>query len=196
VPEEGGLISLAAVWVCAATSGWTVIGALGAAIGGVGAALGGGAAWKAASASRATSRDALEALGLALAPSLFGDAVIDPRRDGSDLGEWRARVINTSAQFAASKLRFEAGFEDGVRAEGELERLEPGASCEFTLRTIGMPPGGPLPEEAGKFAVLRYSDERGILRYELQFGFLQGRRGDGTPFPSISMIAVSEPLRI
>jgi hypothetical protein len=195
VPEVG-LISLAASWTYAATSGWTVVGALGAAVGGVGAAVGGGAAWKAASASRATSRDALEALGLALTPSLFSDAVIDPRRDGSDLGEWRARVTNTSVQFAASKLRFEAGFDDGTHVEGELERLEPGASHEFALRTIGMPPGGPLAEEAGKFAVLRYSDERGILRYEQQFGFLQGRREDGSAFPSISLIAVSEPRRI
>jgi hypothetical protein len=137
----------------AATSGWTILGALGAALGGIGAAVGGGAAWQAASASRATSRDALEALGLAIAPTLFGDAGIDPLRDGSDTGRWHVRIINTSNRYAAARLRFEASFEDGETVKDELERLEPGAVWTIQLRTIGMPPGGPSLAQAGRHAV-------------------------------------------
>lgn len=69
-------------------------------------------------------------------------------------------------------------------------------AAKFGLRVIGMPPGGPLAEEAGEFAVLRYSDEPGILRYEQQFGFLQGHRQDGSTFASVSMIPISEARRI
>jgi hypothetical protein len=58
-----------------------------------------------------------------------------------------------------------------------------------------MPPGGPSEDEAGKVAVLRYSDERGILRYELQFGFTAVAR-EGVTQHSISMIPTSEAQRI
>jgi hypothetical protein len=149
--------------VLAATSGWTVVAALGAAIGGIGAAVGGWAAWKAASASRATSRDAMEALGLAIAPTLAGDATISPILDGSETANWQARIANVSGQFAASRLHFEARFEDGTRVDQELERLEPGHTWEIPLRVIGMPPGGPLPEEARKASMLRYSRRRRIF---------------------------------
>jgi hypothetical protein len=179
----------------AATGGWTIVGALGAAVGGIGAAVGGGAAWRAASASRATSRDALEALGLTIAPTLTGEGGISPIRDGSDTGTWQLRIFNTSAQFAASKLRFEARFEDNERVEYELERLGPGETWEVPLRVIGMPPGGPRPSEAGKLAILRYSDERGILRYQQWFSFLGRQNPDGSFTPSVSMVP-SEGHRI
>jgi hypothetical protein len=63
---------------------WSVVSGLGAALGGIGAAVGGVAAWRAASASRATSRDALEALGLALVPTLTGDSGITPEGEGRE----------------------------------------------------------------------------------------------------------------
>lgn len=179
-----------------ATSVWTVVGSLGAAIGGIGAAVGGVAAWRAASASRATSRDAMEALGLAIAPSLTGEAGISPIQDGSETGTWKARIFNLSSQFTATKLHFEARFEDGERADQELERLAPGESWEIPLRVIGMPPGGPLLSEAGRASVLRYSDERGILRYEQHFGFVGRRNPDGSWTPSVSMIPTSDARRI
>lgn len=180
----------------AATSGWTILGALGAALGGIGAAIGGVAAWRAASASRATSRDALEALGLAIAPTLTGDAGIDPLHDGSETGRWHARIFNTSNRRAAVRLRFEASFEDGEIVKDELERLDPGAVWTVQLRTIGMPPGGPTSEQAGRHAVLRYSDERDILRYQIDFGFVSAPRPGGLTQPSVSMVPVSDSIPI
>jgi hypothetical protein len=179
-----------------ATSGWTILGAIGAALGGVGAAVGGVAAWRAASASRDTSRDALEALGLAIAPTLGGEAGIDPPQDGSETGRWHARIFNTSKQYAAASLHFEAAFEDGFIVKEELERLGPGEIWVVQLRTIGMPPGGPSHEEAGRYAFLRYSDERRILRYQIEFGFVTAPRPDGSTRTSVSMVPVSEAIRI
>jgi hypothetical protein len=180
----------------AATSGWTILGAVGAALGGIGAAVGGVAAWRAASASRATSRDALEALGLAIAPVLGGEGGIDPLRDGSDTGRWHARIANVSTQYAATRLHFEATFEDGLTVKDERERLGRGETWTVQLRTIQMPPGGPSVEEAGRNAFLRYSDERGILRYQIEFGFLSAPRPDGSARLSVSMVPVSEAIRI
>lgn len=179
-----------------ATSVWTILGALGAAVGGTGAAIGGGAAWRAASASRATSRDAMEALGLAIAPTLTGEGGVAPIRDGNDTGTWETRIFNVSGQFAASGLRLEARFQDGLRVAHELERLAPGAIWNVPLRVIGMPPGGPLAREAGQQIVLRYSDERGILRYEQEFGFLGRQNPDGSFTPSVSIAPVSGGRRI
>jgi hypothetical protein len=178
------------------TSVWTVVGALGAAIGGLGAAVGGVAAWRAASASRATSRDAMEALGLAIAPSLAGDAGITPIPDGTETCTWHVRIFNLSTQFAASTLHFEARFKDGERVDQALERLAPGEHWELPLRVIGMPPGGPLPNEAEEVATLRYSDEKGILRYETEFGFMGRKNPDGSWTPSVSIIETSNARRI
>jgi hypothetical protein len=182
--------------VMAATSGWTILGALGAALGGIGAAVGSVAAWRAASASRETGKDALEALGLAMAPSLTGEAGIDPIMDGSETGRWEARIFNTGGQYAATALRFEATFADGKTVKEELERLGPGQRWTVQLRTIGMPPGGPSEEEVGHGAVLRYSDERQILRYQIEFGFLSASRPGGLTQHSISMVPVTESMRI
>jgi hypothetical protein len=138
----------------------------------------------------------MEALGLALAPSLAGDAGIAPIHDGSETGTWHARIFNLSSQFGASKLHFEALFEDGERVEQQLERLAPGETWDIPLRVIGMPPGGPLPSQAGKGSILRYSDERGILRFERQFGFMGRSNPDGSWTPSVSMISTSDARRI
>lgn len=179
-----------------ATSAWMIVGALGAALGGIGAAVGGVAAWRAASASRATSRDALEALGLAITPALAGDAGIDPLQDGSETGRWHARIFNVSTQYAAANLHFEATFQDGEIVKDERERLDPGETWIVQLRTIGMPPGGPSHEEAGHHAFLRYSDERRILRYQIEFGFVTVPRPEGSTRTSVSRVPVSQAIRI
>lgn len=121
---------------------------------------------------------------------------IDPLRDGSDTGRWHVRILNVSTQYAASRLHFEAGFEDGQIAKGQRERLGRGETWTVQLRTIPMPPGGPSAEESGRNAFLRYSDERGILRYQIEFGFVSARRPDGSIRTSVSMFPVSEAIRI
>jgi len=138
----------------------------------------------------------MEALGLAIAPVLNGDAGIEPLQDGSDTGRWHARIFNVSPQYATTKLRFEATFNDGVTIKDELERLGPGETWTVQLRTISMPPGGPISEEAGRNAFLRYSDEREILRYQVEFGFLSAPRPDGSTRTSVSMVPVSSAIRI
>jgi hypothetical protein len=138
----------------------------------------------------------LEALGLAVAPALAGDAGIDPFRDGSDTGRWHARISNILTPYAATKLYFEATFEDGVIVTDALERLGPGETWTVQLRVIGMPSGGPSLQEAGRRALLRYSDERGILRYQVEFGFVTAPRSDGSTRTSVSMVPVCEAIRI
>jgi len=69
----------------------------------------------------------MEALGLAIAPTLTGEGGAVPIRDGSDTGTWETRIFNVSGQFAASGLRLEARFQDGLRVAHGLERLGPGA---------------------------------------------------------------------
>ena len=96
-----------------ATSGWTILGAIGAMVGGFGAAIGGVAAWRAASASRETSRDALEALGLAIAPSLAGDAGIQPIQDGSETGRWHARIFNVGGRTPHRSFTLKPPFRTG-----------------------------------------------------------------------------------
>lgn len=138
----------------------------------------------------------MEALGLAIAPSIAGEGGIDPLRDGSDTALWHLRLFNLSTQYAAAKLRFEASFVDGKTVKDELERLDPGETWTVQLRTIGMPPGGPSLEQAGRSAVLRYSDERDILRYQIEFGFINAPRPGGLSQPSVSMVAMGEAVRI
>ena len=86
--------------------GATVVAALAGATGAI-------AAWRSASASRATSRDALDALAIGLVPTLALDLVIDPVSDGSTRGRWAARIINGSSQLAAADVSLEATFRDG-----------------------------------------------------------------------------------
>jgi hypothetical protein len=174
---------------------WHVVGALGAAVGGIGAAIGAIAAWRSASASRATSQDALEALALSIAPALATDLSVRPQGDGNR-GRWTAQIRNQS-RFAATNIRFDATFRDGRSARGSIERLGPGEQWEVLLREVDMPPGGPSPEEGGRDMVLRYSDDRGIARYQQNYAFLVTDRHPGAPpRPTGTAIPTGEPARI
>jgi hypothetical protein len=48
------------------------------------------------------------------------------------------------------------------------------------LRKIAAPPAGPSPKQAGERLALRYSDERWLARYEIQFAFI-AQRASGAP---------------
>lgn len=178
-----------------ATHWYDVVGALGAAVGGLGAAIGAAASWRAASASRSTSQDALEALALSMVPALDVDFAVQPQGDGH-LGDWTARVRNVSQRFAANDIVFEARFADGLALHRSIEHLGPGEYRTLTMRQIAMPPGGPTSSDAGKSALIRYSDERRIARYEQQYGFYLRTLPDGTHAPLPSAGAVTEPRRI
>lgn len=115
----------------------------------------------------------MDALALALAPRLRVEcwAVAEP--EGSEVGVWKAEVLNES-QFAAVDVTVEARFADGERVRDSIERLPAGEARTIPLRAIEPPPGGPTSSQAGEELVLRYSDERGIGRYELRHLFLSG----------------------
>jgi hypothetical protein len=180
----------------AATHWYAVAGGIGAAVGGVGAAGGAIAAWRAASASRATSRDALDALAIAIAPELRIDFAVEPKSEDSDSGRWTVRIRNTSSQFAAGDVAFEARFKDGHAVSWNSERIGPKEHVEVLLREISMPPGGPTVAETGETATLRYSDFRRIWRYEQSFAFLWRKASDGSRFPVASAVPDAERQRI
>ena len=178
-----------------ATHWYDVVGALGTAVGGLGAAVGAVAAWRAAAASRSTSQYALEALALAMVPALEVDFAVQPKMN-SVIGDWTARVRNVSERFAANDVVVEAEFADGLGVHRAFEHLAPGEHRTLTMRQIAMPPGGPTRDEAGRSAVIRYSDERRIARYEQPYGFYVRTLSDGSHVPLPSAGAVAEPRRI
>jgi hypothetical protein len=175
---------------------WVEVGAIGSTLGGIGAAVGGLAAWRSASASRAASSDSRDALAIGIFPVLELETFIHPLEDGTDRGLWTARIINASAQFAASHVAVEATFRDGYRISEQIERIVPGGHASVVMRDTGMPPGGPTPEEEGMTLVLRYSDERQIARYEQPYMFILRKDGDGNYWPTGSVAPETEPVRI
>jgi hypothetical protein len=153
-------------------------------------------AWHSGKIRRITSRDSLDAIALGITPTLHLDTVIDPLEDGTTRGRWAARTINASPQFAATDVHLEASFQDGHLVDKVTERVAPGKSWLVVLREIEMPPGGPSAHEAGRSLVLRYSDERHIARYEQEFGFVvKTYRGEPSG-PTISVVPVSETVRV
>lgn len=175
------------------TPWYEVVGALGAAVGGLAAAVGAVAAWRAASASRATSRDAMDALALALAPRLRIECWPVAEPEGSDSGVWKAEIFNES-EFAATNVVLEAHFRDGQRLQEHIERLAGGTIEAVPMRDIEPPPAGPTIAQSGEELVLRYSDERGIGRYELRHLFLV--KGGGQGVPTGGVMADGPPRRI
>ena len=190
------------------THWYDVVGALGAAVGATAAAAGAAAAWRAAVASRATSRDALDALAYAIAPRLdvnFGLSV-PPHKPGEAAGprRWKARLTNPS-NFAATAITFEARFRDGrPPILVSTERLAPTRETEvWTARehhdvNLGEHrPGGSANHEALlESAVMRFTDERGIARYEQTVDFLWTVSKKGTITSTMSQTTVNEPIRI
>jgi hypothetical protein len=171
---------------------YEIVGGLGAAVGGVGAAVGGTAAWRAASASKDASRDAADALALGLKPLLALEAIAVADPEGSEQGKWSARIHNASP-FSAVDIVLEARFRDGERVRREVERLGSMESETVLLRNIAAPPAGPSPEQAGEGLALRYSDERRLARYEIQFAFIT-QRVSGAPTGNV--MVSGEPKKI
>lgn len=177
------------------THWYDVVGALGAGVGGLAAAVGAVAAWRAAAASRATSRDAMDALAFALAPTLRVECSAVAESEGSARGVWKARIFNETER-AAIDVTLEAHFRDGRRVLDRIERLAGGAVQMIPLREIEPPPGGPTSAQAGEELVLRYSDERGIGRYELRHLFLSKGHPNTEATPTGAVVPEGPPVRI
>lgn len=154
----------------AATSGWVIAGSIGAAIGGVGAAVGGAAAWRAASAARDTSRDALEALAVAIEPRVHADLFEEPQKPGEPLPTAMRMALNVrnSARWPASDVHVQVTYASRQVVEQHAELLEPMADegdLNVPLRDVT---GEWPPHEWEPVAVtVRFSDIRAIARYEV-----------------------------
>jgi hypothetical protein len=155
----------------AAAPWWEVAGAVGALIGGVGAAVGGVAAWRAASAARATSRDALEALAVGVEPRVHTDVFEEPRTSGSRLPAPTRLSLNVrnSARWAASAVDVVVTYADGEVLTHDTELLETmvdEGDMNIPLRDVT--PAWPPAEWQPIDVVVRYSDLRAIARYEVR----------------------------
>lgn len=164
-----------------AASTWDIVTSVGTAVGGLGAAAGALAAWKAALASRATSQDALEALALAMEPSVHMDVYEGPRETGAPMpGPTRMMLnIRNSARWAASAVDIEMTLGDGevIRSHHELldTMIEDG---DINLPIRDVTAEWPPHDSADVFSVVvRYSDLRGIGRYEqaMTVGLIGGK---------------------
>jgi hypothetical protein len=181
--------------ICSATHWYEVVGAIGSGVGGLGAAVGAGAAWRAARDSRATSRDALDALSYAIAPTVLVETIAVPEASGEARSPWVVRIDNTSS-FAAADVTVDVVFADGHQADRRWERVPPGDRVELEMRKIDTPPGGPKKEEAGERLVLRYSDERRIARYEERFGFMFRNHPGYGRVELTSVMSLGDPQRV
>jgi hypothetical protein len=153
-----------------AASAWDVVTSVGTAVGGLGAAAGAIAAWKAATASRATSRDALEALAVAIEPSVFMDVNQEPREVGAPMpGPTRMSLnIRNSARWPASRVDVEMTLADGEVIRSSHELLDTMvADGDINLPIRDVTPEWPPHDLAEPLSVvIRYSDLREIARYE------------------------------
>jgi hypothetical protein len=150
----------------AATPWWEVAGAAGAVVGGVGAAVGGISAWRASTAARATSRDALEALAVGIEPRLHADLFEEPRTPGGPLpGPTRMTLnVRNSARWSAGDVHMGVTYGDGKVLRHHAELLDPMADnrdLNIPLRDVtpAWPPHAWEPVDV----VVRFSDVRGPL---------------------------------
>jgi hypothetical protein len=143
-------------------STWEVIAAVGTMLGGVGAAVGAVFAAIAARSSRATSKDALEALAVGIRPR--PGYYFSPKSDST--GTRVLAAVDNPSEWPASDLTFEFRFRDGRVVHDSAERLPPGGDEEWSVVLLDSPPPNMDLEREADYAVLRYSDDRGIARYE------------------------------
>jgi hypothetical protein len=154
----------------AAAQWWEVAGAIGAVVGGLGAAVGGIAAWKAASAARATSRDALEALAVGIEPRVHVELGEEPRTPGDPLPTSTRMSLNVrnSSRWPAADIDIEVTYDDGERLQRHAELLEPMADDgDMNLPLRDVTPEWPAHNWEPIDVTVRFSDLRTIARYEV-----------------------------
>lgn len=185
----------------------TAVGALAAAIATAVAAM---AALRAAQQSNATARDAMEALGLAMQPTLDGSFMLYVIGELNGTREEYRAVIENKSNWSAMDVEVEARLSDGRSCSEHFERIGPATSNHPGLpieptRVFILIPGGPKtptsePVDGEKLRfvdqlILRFSDERRALRWEQNIQYIHETGRDG-PITSGSSECHSSLLRI
>jgi len=158
-------------------SGWEIAAAVGTCIGGLAAGVSAVFSFLSARASRATSRDALEALAVGIRPHLRVSTSLTDTDAGPGTGI--AVAVRNESSWPATDLRLEVRYRDGHVTKDSRERIDPGAHPThgydvWTVPVKGVRVAGPQAPnpysgdtvDVVASAVLTYSDERGIARYE------------------------------
>jgi hypothetical protein len=153
-------------------SAWEVVAAIGAGAGGIGSAVSAFFAWRSASASERTSRDARDALSHAIQPDPLIEIVQVPRDRGGPPGQGTAltvRVVNMD-RWTANDLELQVTLADGEVITSKRARLEPFAphgEDDWWARVRDVSEQWPPKDHAERIeVVLRYSDAQSTARHE------------------------------
>lgn len=167
------------------TDTWTVVAGVGSAVGGLAAAASAFFAWRSASASRDSSRDAAEALAIGMRPYLDVRTTYGVDSAAQPTGTYALEIDNRSA-WTARDVRLELRYRDGHIESHRREVMSPNrpAPGEPFRQAWSVPidaakpvtgrqdPFGDVRDIVGA-VVVTYSDEREIARYELHIDALQ-----------------------
>lgn len=165
---------------------WQAIGALGSMVGAIAAAFGARAAWRAAAAAQTTSRDAMEALAVGMQPEVWADFYPESLSQGAGMPwPWRMGLgIRNSARWPASDVSIDVEFADGTHVRESHELLDT-MNVDGDLYTVlrDVTSTWPTTEWEPVTAVVRFSDQRGIARYELRgtTKVRDGQHANGAP---------------
>jgi hypothetical protein len=160
------------------------------AVAAVAGAVAAGAAWRAASESSATARDAREALGLATKPTLDAGVGGDVHADdgsGNTRRYANAWVANRSV-WPAADVDVEVRMRDGRVLRRHFDRLDgkdrPSGFLDTPSPSVGIECGPPIPDDhvGTDLITVAFSDERRQLRWEItrSVARMQETRTDGS----------------
>lgn len=178
------------MFVLAAAPVWVeVTGALAAVVAAVAGAVAAVAAWRSAAASSSTSRDALEALGLAIRPTLY--AALTRTQTHTEPARTVFMVSNKET-FDAVDIEVEVVRRDGrvVRSSCKLLRGKETQPAEAGIDRFEGDIGD-LPDTFDQFQLfdvvfVRYCDARRINQYEQRHEFTTGISPEGHTISSHS----------
>lgn len=143
-------------------------GAVGAGVGGIGACLAAVFAWLSAKASRATGRDALEALAVGIKPTIG----VHTKSVGRPTWLTQLDVYNASG-WPARKVHVEMRYRDGRTVAHDRHRFDSGDPHWFidmpdiTQSTVNPLDSSGTAREIVEAVVIAYSDDREIARYQM-----------------------------
>lgn len=153
---------------------WLQISALTATtIGGLSAAVGAIAAWRAAKRSAESSKMAVDALAIAMKPSLKADLSWLVTNESEDYEA--VAIVENASHWDAADVDVEITFRDGRRVRESVDRIPAPSSADDAeeeriyvrlglSRSPGDPDQGPLKRLVERICAT-YSDARGLARY-------------------------------